>query len=140
MKRFLVTSSENNKKLIQEAIDDPPPALLSSDESMVHNPLAQSTTEVDKFKNNYLFDGTFYKVISNIDNKLAVQCQLCNKTIHGNINYTGNFLNHIKVCMLIIIHMYYLLINIKKQILKVSFLNSVYLSIKARIGKMNTYV
>lgn len=56
--------------MIQEAIDDPPPVSLSSDESMVYNPLAQSTTEVDKFKNNYLFDGTFYKVLDLLEPNL----------------------------------------------------------------------
>ncbi|KAL4084178.1 hypothetical protein QTP88_028011 [Uroleucon formosanum] len=102
MKCFLVTSSGNNKKLIQEAIDNSSPASHSSDESMIHNPStssisAQLTTDIDKIKNNYLFDGTFYEVISNIDDKLAAECQLCKKTINGNINSTRNFLNHIKI-------------------------------------------
>ncbi|KAL5238145.1 hypothetical protein ACI65C_005555 [Semiaphis heraclei] len=98
MKRFLVTSSENNKKCIKEAIDIPSPASPGLNESMVHNPSTSSNSaqEIDKITNNYLFDGTFYKVISIIDNKLTADCQSCNKTIHGQINSTGNFLKHFK--------------------------------------------
>jgi len=66
MNRFLVTSSENNKKFIQEAIDNPSSASPGINESMGHNPSTSSMSarDIDKIKNNYLFDSTFYKVIS----------------------------------------------------------------------------
>uniref|UniRef100_A0A2S2PEN5 BED-type domain-containing protein n=1 Tax=Schizaphis graminum TaxID=13262 RepID=A0A2S2PEN5_SCHGA len=98
MKRFLVTSSENNKKCIKEAIDNPSPSSPGINESMAHIPSTSSTSaqEIDKITNNFLFYGTFYKVISIVDNKFTADCQLCNKTIRGQINSTGNFLNHIK--------------------------------------------
>ncbi|KAL4153519.1 hypothetical protein QTP88_001352 [Uroleucon formosanum] len=72
------TSSGNNKKLIQEAIDNPSPASHSSDESMIHNPStssisAQLTADIDKIKNNYLFDGTFYEFILLLDNGIKKQ-------------------------------------------------------------------
>ena len=107
MKRFLVTSFENNKTCIKETIDNHSTASPGINESMVHNPSTSSNSaqEIDKITNNYLFEGTFYKIISVIDNKLT-DCQSCNKTIHGQINSTGNFLNHINLCMLILCRYY----------------------------------
>lgn len=88
MKRFLISNVTTSKKSREDLTN------VTIDSGTSTN---QSTTEMDKLKNHYLFDGKVYKVISIVENKLIAECQLCKKTIHGQVNSTGNFLSHVKV-------------------------------------------
>jgi hypothetical protein len=49
---------------------------------------------------SYLFDGKYYNIVSNKNDgkKLVAKCVLCTKVIRVQINSTGNFLSHLKVC------------------------------------------
>lgn len=41
-----------------------------------------------------ILDGTFYKVISDSNGKLSVECTTCNMTVNGTVTSTGNFHSH----------------------------------------------
>lgn len=120
MKRFLTTtlgvssnslSTKRNKTsdiinedlIIEEFIDEPNailPSLVKVDHTnnAENNDVSAASPAIEKLSKHYLFDGNYYKITSSVYNKLIAECQLCNKTINGQLNSTGNFLSHIKVC------------------------------------------
>jgi len=79
------------------AVDDPgqfddaraPPTEADGFEGIKHSSINLS--------NHYLFDGKFYDIVSNIGTKSIAKCVLCQKTLQGQNNSSGNFLSHLKV-------------------------------------------
>lgn len=108
MKRFLVaTSTKNNdskkpKNLLtackEEAFDDPESA---SEKNEAISPTVSDGCDQINLWQNYLFNGQFYNTISNGGKKLVAKCVNCLKFIQGQINLTGNFLSHIKACLIL---------------------------------------
>jgi len=100
MKRFLVaTSSKHNddsKKIKNESADSP----QAFEEVSPTEPDCCDSTEQINVSQSYLFDGKYYNILSNKNEgkKLVAKCVLCTKVIRGQINSTGNFLSHLKVC------------------------------------------
>lgn len=89
-KKCCMTKTDIEDIDIEESIDDPSPSYKNN---------ISVSPMFEKLSKHYLFDGKFYKIISTSENKLIAQCQFCSKTIHGQINSTGNFHSHIKVCI-----------------------------------------
>lgn len=100
MKRFLTSSVNypNKKNENNEIIDNPALAITPTTTDIIEIDQKKITTDVDVlFSNHYLFDGQFYKVVQVDEKRLTAKCQMCSKTIQGQINSTGNFVSHIKV-------------------------------------------
>lgn len=117
MKRFLTSTNyiNDSKKirvynndLVEEATVDDPTASHAEEKSEAPPSESESYNRKNNIKlsNNYLFDGQFYNIISNVGKKLIAKCVLCSKTIQGQDNSTGNFLSHIKVCFYLFIKLY----------------------------------
>lgn len=108
MKRFLTTSLSAKKTktsaindealIIEESVDEPNVIMHVDQTNNAQNNVSAASPAIEKLSKHYLFDGNYYKITSSVDNKLIAECQLCNKTINGQLNSTGNFLSHIKVC------------------------------------------
>lgn len=50
-----------------------------------------------KGKNNLLFSGKYFNLISCEDNITRAKCTTCNKTLRASKNITSNFITHLKV-------------------------------------------
>jgi len=97
MKRFLVaTSSKNNvsKKTKNDSADSP-----HASEEATELDCCDSIEQIN-VSQSYLFDGKYYNLVSNKNDgkKLVAKFVLCTKVIRDQINSTGNFLSHLKVC------------------------------------------
>lgn len=102
MKRFFVATSSKNNDVSKKTKNDS--ALDSADSPHA----SEEATELDccdsieqiNVSQSYLFDGKYYNIVSNKNDgkKLVAKCVLCTKVIRGQINSTGNFLSHLKVC------------------------------------------
>lgn len=90
---------------MEKAIDDPDSdsALNTSEKIDEVLPTEANCCDQINVPPNYLFNGEFYNIISNDGKKLIAKCVNCLKPIQGQVNSTGNFLSHIKVCFLNII-------------------------------------
>lgn len=93
---------------MEEAVVDDPTASHAEENSEAPPSESESYNRKNNLKlsNNYLFDGQFYNIISNVGKKLIAKCVLCSKTIQGQDNSTGNCLSHIKVCFNLFIKLY----------------------------------
>jgi len=102
-KKNKTSDTINEDLIIEESIDEPNailPSFVNVDQTnnAENNDVSAVSPAIEKLSKHYLFDGNYYKITSSVDNKLIAECQLCNKTINGQLNSTGNFLSHIKVC------------------------------------------
>lgn len=108
MKRFLTSVNYPNKKSREK--NDHTSINEISNEEIIDDPTTNEATGFDQTKHNtnilsnhYLFDGQFYTILQTNGNKLIAKCLMCSKKIHGQINSTGNFLSHIKVCSIVVL-------------------------------------
>lgn len=76
--------------------------LHEQENDQIDDPDNENDTKISKINNvpfKYLFYN-FYKCICIKDNEITASCQNCSKTVSGSTSSRGNFLSHIKVCIM----------------------------------------
>ena len=70
--------------------------------------MMSSSEEPEKQVKNPMFDGKYFRIKSRVNNKLVLQCMLCNAELKAQLNTASNLHTHIQVCKFIY---YYLTTN-----------------------------
>lgn len=65
--------------------------------SMISDELSNDCDDFSKKKKSLLFDGKYFKLISNDDKGIHATCVTCKKPYRGQKNVTSNFVSHLKV-------------------------------------------
>lgn len=89
MDKFVFTNSTSNKK-----------QKLQPQSDHLVEPEIENENSMKSTNSCYILDGQFFSIIKEENKNISAQCQMCSKVIQGQAGSTGNFLSHIRVCII----------------------------------------